>query len=86
MRNIRLLRIALGLSQEALAKRLRIDSTALSHIENGWLPRNRAALEKRFKSIFGPEWTFDKLLEQAPDIRPLLNSHARVAENGESKP
>ncbi len=68
MNHFRYLRIAKGLTQRDLAKRLGVHETALSRMENGWIARINPTVERRIKRIFGSQWSFDRLMERVPDL------------------
>jgi hypothetical protein len=40
-------------------------------MERGWFARPPKNCEPKLKEFFGEEWTFEKLMEQVPDLTEL---------------
>lgn len=70
MTYIQLLRQVRGVSQRDLAKRLGVGHCDLSKIENGWYSRVPQHVEKALIKFFGPEWTFESLMQQVAEPAP----------------
>ncbi len=70
MTNLEFLRRRKGLMQKDLAKQIGIHPTHLSRIEGAYLTRVPDYVEKRLMEVFGPEWTFRRLMESPPDLIP----------------
>ncbi len=68
MNHLMFLRLQKGLSQKALADLLKINPVTMCRIERGWYAKAPKELEKRFQTIFGVKWSFDRLMESVPDI------------------
>ncbi len=62
------MRLQRQISQRDLAMKLGVQQSVLSKLENGWLTRAPGNLERKLKRFFGPEWTFQRLMERVPDI------------------
>ncbi len=65
MRNLQLLRKQHHMSQKNLAKKLGIAVVDLSRLENGWYARAPKRVDKMLKTIFGANWTFETLMQEA---------------------
>ena len=82
MNQLKLLRQVRRMSQRDLAKRLGIGHCDLSKIENGWYSRVPGHVEAKLLKVFGPEWTFDALMQPVAEPTPPTPDEAP----GESKP
>jgi transcriptional regulator with XRE-family HTH domain len=58
------------MSQRDLAKRLGIGHCDLSKIENGWYSRVPVHVQAKLLKVFGPEWTFDALMQEVAEPTP----------------
>ncbi|MGO9118502.1 MAG: helix-turn-helix domain-containing protein [Desulfomonilaceae bacterium] len=70
MTYLQFLRLQKGITQKALAEALGVSPTALCRVERGWLARCPMELEEKLTAFFGPEWSFQKLMETPPEPRP----------------
>ncbi len=69
MNYLELLRKQRGETQKQLAEKLGIDAITMNRIERGWYARPPKGLEIRLAEVFGPGWTFAKLMEQVPLVQ-----------------
>lgn len=74
MTNLKLMRLAARMTQEQFAQRLELTRNEVSKLENGWYakpPRKRVLMS--LQEIFGPNWTFEALMLEAPapSVPPL---------------
>jgi transcriptional regulator with XRE-family HTH domain len=65
MNNLKSLRLCRGLSQRQIAVALGIHEATYCRIERGWLTRPPAELDARLQKVFGPEWTWERLMADA---------------------
>jgi len=63
MNNLKLLRLTRGLSQVQMAQQLGMSPITFNRIERGWYSRPYQGLEDQFRAVFGPEWTFERLMQ-----------------------
>jgi DNA-binding XRE family transcriptional regulator len=68
MNQLQFLRRRRGLTQKAMADLVKIHPVTYCRIERGWLAKPPAELEDKLRAIFGPEWTFARLMEPVPDL------------------
>jgi len=70
MTNLQLLRRQRQMSQKDLAKRLGIAVVDVSRLENRWYTRAPKRVDKLLKSLFGPGWTFEALMQEVAEPIP----------------
>lgn len=70
MTNLQLLRITKGMSQAELAKKLGMRPCDLSKLENRWFAKISARVFGNIKRLFGPEWTFETLMQEVAEPTP----------------
>lgn len=64
------LRIQRGLNQKQLAEHIGVNPDFLCRVERGWFSKPPSRIDAKLRAFFGPEWTFDRLMEPVPDITP----------------
>jgi len=77
MTRLRLLRLQRGLEQRELANILGIGQSLLSRLEHRWFTRcpNQAVIERSLRAFFGPDESFESLMQEAePDRTPAAMS------------
>ncbi len=70
MTNLQLLRRQRQMSQKDLAKKLGIAVVDVSRLENRWYTRAPKRVDKLLKSLFGPGWTFETLMQEVAEPTP----------------
>ncbi len=70
MTNLQLLRITKGMSQSELAQKLGMRPCDLSKLENRWYARINSRVFGNIKRLFGTEWTFEALMQEASAPSP----------------
>jgi DNA-binding XRE family transcriptional regulator len=68
MNQLQFLRRRRGLTQKGMADLIKIHHVTYCRIERGWLAKPPAELEDRLRAVFGPEWTFARLMEPVHDL------------------
>lgn len=66
MTNLKWLRMAHNLTQKQLSDLLCLKVGELSKFENGWYAKVPERVEAALKQVFGPSWTFETLMLEAP--------------------
>jgi ribosome-binding protein aMBF1 (putative translation factor) len=67
MNYMALIRRQKGVSQCALAAQLGVSQSLISRCEHGWLTRPHKGLEAKLQSFFGPDWTWERLMQPVPE-------------------
>jgi len=62
MTYLKYLRIERGLTQLDVALSIGVRESVVSRIENGWMVLLPSGTEEKLAELFGPEWTFKKLI------------------------
>ena len=70
MNNLKVLRQSKGLTQRNLARMIGVNYVTLNRAENGWFAKPPNELETKLQAVFGPEWSWDRLMAPAPEPRP----------------
>lgn len=70
MTTLRYLRMMRGLRQKKLALLLGVHPVLLGRIENGWYARPPRGFEAACQSVFGGDWTWERLMAPPPEPRP----------------